>query len=110
MITSAEAKKIATKVFNEQVKAEEKGCLDFIDSVIQIYAQAGSFGIRLDLTKDCHLKDHDSDKYDRSFPQIHKYVESMCVDIQKSFGYDVLLQREGNAIGGKIHQIIISFK
>jgi len=111
MITAAEAKKIATKVYNEQVKAEEGKCICFIEKVIIAYAAAGDFEICLNLSKEGYLQDHKSENlYGQSFPQIFKYIEKMLADIQKDLGYEVLLSREGNAVGGKIYQIHISFK
>lgn len=110
MITAVEAKKIATKVFNEQVRAEEGECLLFIEKVILAYAATGAFEIRLDLTKNCHLKDHDSDLHEQSFPQIFKYIDKMLADLHKDLGYEVLLSRDGNAVGGRINQIQILFK
>jgi hypothetical protein len=109
MITAAEAKKIATKVFNTQVKEEEARCILFIEKVIVAYAEAGSFEIRLDLSKSCNLKDHDSDNLFEGFPQIFKYIDKMLADLQKDLGYIVLLQRDGGAVGGRINQIHISF-
>ena len=111
MITAAEAKKIAMKVFNEQVKAEEGECLRFIEKVIVAYAASGDFDICLNVSSRGYLQDHKSENlYEQSFPQIFKYIDKMLADITKDLGYEVLLSREGNAVGGKIYQIHISFK